>query len=114
MILGFISLAVLQVVLYGLHKIDLRRMERRLMRTLDDVLNDVQEERTQIASLSTLTAGLRQQLKDALAGVLTPEQQAKVDAIFDGVEANKAAVVAAINANTDPAPPATDAPANPS
>ena len=72
-----------------------------IMASLDQVLTDVQDESTQIDALSTLTAGLKQQLADALAGVnLPPDVQAKVDAVFAGVEANKAKVVAAINANT--------------
>lgn len=72
-----------------------------MMPTLDEVLADVQAESTQIDSLATLTAGIKQQLIDALAGtVLPPEVQAKVDAVWAGVEANKAKVVDAINANT--------------
>jgi capsule polysaccharide export protein KpsE/RkpR len=69
-----------------------------MMATLDEVLADVQAESTQIDSLTTLTAGLKQQLTDALSGVtLPPDVQAKVDAVFAGVEANKQKVV---NANT--------------
>lgn len=75
------------------------------MATLDEVLTDVEAEGTQIDGLSTLTAGLKQQLADALAGVtLSPAVQAKVDAVFAGVEANKQKVVDAINANTPAAP----------
>jgi len=77
------------------------------MQTLDQVLADVADERTQIDSLSTLTAGIKAQLDAVLAGALTPDQQAKVDAIFAGVESNKAAVVAAINANSPSAPAPT-------
>lgn len=76
------------------------------MPTLDQILTDVADESTQIDSLSTLTAGIKQQLADALAGTTLPTAvQAKIDAVFAGVEANKGKVVAAINANT-PAPPA--------
>lgn len=72
-----------------------------MMPTLDEVLAKVTEESTKIDSLATLTAGLKQQLADALADVnLTPEQQAKVDAIFAGITGNEQKVVDAIDANT--------------
>ena len=77
------------------------------MITLDDVLNDVTDETTKIDSLGTFVAGLKQQVADALAGVLTPAQQTKVDAIFAAVETNKAKVVAAMDANTTPTTPAS-------
>ena len=67
------------------------------MRSLDDVLSDVADERTKIDSLIALTNGLRDQVK-ALPG-LSAENQAKVDQIFDAVESNKAAVVTALDAN---------------
>ena len=75
--------------------------QRKMMATLDEVLTDVADEGTQIDSLSVLVAGMKQQLADALAGTtLPPAVQAKVDAVFAGVEANKQKVVDAINANT--------------
>lgn len=75
--------------------------ETTIMATLDQIVTDVQDESTQIDGLSTLTAGLKQQLADALAGTtLPPATQAKIDAVFAGVEANKAKIVTAINANT--------------
>ena len=85
---------------------ELQRKVHRMARTLDDVLADVEAEKTQIDSLAQLTTGLKEQLDAVLAGTLTPEQQAKVDAIFDQVETNKAAIVNAINANTPTPPPA--------
>jgi len=73
----------------------------KAMATLDDVLSDVKDESTQIDSLSTLMDGIKQQLADALSGAsLPPNVQAKVDAVFAGVEANKAKVVQALNAGT--------------
>ena len=79
----------------------LNRKLDTIMATLDQILTDVTDEGTQIDGLSTLTAGLKQQLADALAGTTLPAAvQAKVDAVFAGVEANKGKVVAAINANT--------------
>lgn len=74
------------------------------MATLDEVLASVADESTKIDSLSTFIAGLKQQIADALAGVtLPPAVQAKVDAVFEGVEANKAKVVTAMDANVPPA-----------
>ena len=73
----------------------------KIMVTLDEILADVTQETTDIASISTLIKGLKQQLADALAGTtLPPAVQAKVDAIFAGVETNKAAIADALAANT--------------
>lgn len=88
-----------------LHKMDLvLQNQERIMATLDEVLASVADESTKIDSLSTFIAGLKQQIADALAGVtLPPAVQAKVDAVFEGVEANKAKVVTAMDANVPPA-----------
>ncbi len=96
----------LDLVLSGLATISrsLRTMsqkENAVMATLDQVIADIADENTQIGGLSVLTASLKQQLTDALAGtVIPPTVQAKIDGIFAGIEANKAKVVDAINANT--------------
>jgi altronate dehydratase len=77
----------------------------QIMADIDQVIADIAEEKTQIASLSVLTASLKQQVADALSGVtLPPAVQAKIDAAFAGVEANKQAVVDAINENTPQQP----------
>lgn len=76
----------------------IRRMEM-MMHTLDDVLAEVTAERTAIDSLATLTAGIKKQLDEALGGELTPSQQMRVDAIFNKVDENKAAIMDAINAS---------------
>ena len=55
------------------------KLLEQIMATLDQVLADVTAEKTDIASIGTLIAGLKQQLADALAGVtLPPGTQAKV------------------------------------
>ena len=75
--------------------------ENKIMTTLDQVLADTEDEKTQIASLSTFVQGLQKQLADALSGeVISPTAQAKIDQIFANVESNKAAVVQAMNTNT--------------
>lgn len=71
------------------------------MATLDETLAKVTETRGRVASLATLTAGIKARLDEILAGALTPEQQAKVDAVFAEVDAAKADVDAAINGNDD-------------
>ncbi len=79
--------------------------QEKIMATLDEVLTDVTDEGTKLDSLSALIAGLKQQIADALAGTtLPPAVQAKIDAVFAGVEANKAKVQAALDANVPPAP----------
>lgn len=76
---------------------------KTIMASLDEVLQDVTDESTKLDSLSTLIAGLKQQVADALAGTtLPPAVQAKVDAVFAGAEANKAKIDAALNANVTP------------
>lgn len=84
----------------------LNRKLERIMDTLDEVLADVTEEGTKLDSLAAFIAGLKQQIADALAGTtLPPAVQAKVDAVFASVEANKGKVQAALDANVTPPPP---------
>lgn len=87
--------------------------EIKMENTLDATLADVQSESTVIDGLITLTAGIKSQLDAVLAGALTPDQQAKVDAIFAAVEENKEKVSAAITANTPAAPASPASPAEP-
>src|SRR5690349_12926923 len=77
-----------------------------IMKTLDEVLQAVNEESTVDDSIIVLLTGIKAQLDSVLAGNLTPDQQAKVDAIFAAADANKAKVAAAIAANTPAAPTA--------
>jgi hypothetical protein len=73
--------------------------EREIMATLDEVLAKVTEESGTIDSLLALVVGLKEQLAEALSGmVLPPVVQEKVDAVFAGVQTNIDKVVAAINA----------------
>lgn len=81
------------------------------MATLDQVLQDVTDESTAIDGISTLIAGLKQQLSDALSGTtLPPATQAKVDSIFAQAESNKSKIATALAANTPPAPTTTPPP----
>jgi hypothetical protein len=81
-----------------------------IMHTLDEVLAEVTNEQGEIASITTLINGLRQQVTDALAGqTIPPPVQAKVDAIFAAAVANNAAIAQALaDPGQPPAPPATE------
>lgn len=82
---------------------DLRRQlaQRGLieMRTMDEVLNEIRSQRTQIDGVKSLVNQLRQQVKDA-TGTLPPDVQSKIDAAFDEAHNNSAALTEAIT--TDP------------
>jgi len=81
----------------------LQHMEKRIMATLDQILTDVTDESTQLDSLSTLLAGLKQQIADALSGVTVPPAiQSKIDAVFNQAEINKGKIATALNANVTP------------
>lgn len=79
-----------------------RRLEM-LMKTMDQVLEEVYVQRGQIESLAALTSGIKEKLNAAInsAGAITPSQQAQIDKVFDELEKNRAAIVKAINANDD-------------
>lgn len=76
-------------------------------RTVDEVLEAIAAADTVDDSLIVLTTDIKRRLDDALSGVTVPPAvQAKINAIFDTVEAGKAKVAAAVLANTDSAPEA--------
>lgn len=86
-------------------KLDIERLEKKLMAQIDEVISDVEEETTLEDSIITLLGSIQQQLKDALAGVtIPPAVQAKIDRAFSELEANKAKLTAALVANTPSAP----------
>lgn len=77
------------------------------MATLDEVLAEVTDEGTRLDSIQALIDGIKQQLADALSGTTLPaDVQAKVDAVFAGLEANKAKLDKALNAGVE-TPPAS-------
>jgi hypothetical protein len=84
-----------------------KQMEAIMAQTLDDIIADISDLGTKEDGLVTLVKGLKDQLATVIPpGTLTPDQQAKVDAIFASVEARKAAIQAALDENTPPSPPA--------
>lgn len=71
------------------------------MATLDDVLAGVTAEGSQIDSLTAYLKGLKDQIAAALANSgITPEVQAKIDAVFAAQQSNAAKIQAALNAGT--------------
>lgn len=79
--------------------------QEAIMATLDEVLKDVTDESTQLDGIATLITGLQQQVKDAMASAgISAADQAKIDAIFTGAEANKMKIANALAANTAPPP----------
>lgn len=72
----------------------------KIMATLDDLVAAASNEDTKIDSLIALTAALKAKVDEALAGILTPEQQAKVDAAFAAISDNPDRIQQAIDANT--------------
>lgn len=79
----------------------LRTLTEIFMATIDQLVQDVNDEDTLADSVGVFIAGLKQQLADALSGTtLPPDVQAKIDAAFATAEASKAKLSAAIVANT--------------
>ena len=78
--------------------------QEKIMASLDETLAAVQAESTVDDSIIALLTGIKAQLDAALAGGLTPEAQAKVDAIFAAAQANSQKVSDAVTANTPAAP----------
>lgn len=74
--------------------------QEQIMKTLTEVLTEVQSEKTLIDGVGTLISGLRQQVADATAGKLNPADQALLDSIFDAADQNKAALSAAAATGT--------------
>ncbi len=69
--------------------------------TLDQTLQSVRDNATVGDSVIALLTDIKKRLDDALSGTtLPPEVQAKVDAIFQASEDDKAKLEAAILANT--------------
>jgi len=87
----------------------LERIERKLTimaATIDQLVQDATDESTVEDSLIAITSGFKAQLDAILAGALPAAVQAKVDAAFATLEANKAKLAAAVLANTPAAPAA--------
>jgi hypothetical protein len=84
------------------------RREVIMMATIDEGLDqmntDVEANTTVVGSLATLTASLFKMFQDALAGTLTPAQEAKLAVVKTKLEANNQLAADAFVANTPIAP----------
>lgn len=83
--------------------------DKKIMSTLQEIVDDVAAESTAIGSLSVFVKGLQDQIA-AIPGI-TPEMQTNIDGIFASVEANKAAINAAMAPAIVPPPIVVPAPA---
>jgi len=83
----------------------IQRKEVIMMASLDDLVGKVAEQTTVEQGLIVLTRDIKKALDEALSGVLTPAQQAKVDAVFNKVQSNMDAVSKAVLDNTPQASP---------
>lgn len=79
--------------------------QETIMATLDDLVAAATAEDTKIDSLIALVQALKAKVDEIVAGMLTPEQQAKIDAAFAAIGDNPERIQAAIDANTPPVPP---------
>lgn len=79
------------------------------MATLDETLALVSEQTSRLESLDVFVTHLEDQIKVITAGQLTPDAQAKVDAIFASVQQNKGLIDKALADNTE-TPPVVDLP----
>lgn len=77
----------------------------RMMPTLDETLAKVTEQGDRLDSLIAFVTGLKQQLEEALKGQITPEMQAKIDAIFNEADENAKKIDDALNLNVPPPTP---------
>jgi len=99
-ILGFSLTAMYLLGWLSSELFNTRREVRKIMATLDEILEVVTATSGTADSIVVLITGLKQQVADLIAqiGTLPPEFQAKVDAIFDAAIANKAKLDTAVNA----------------
>ena len=83
------------------HKLDtVLANQEAMMAQMSDIVADVAAETTTIASLTTFIEGLQAQIS-ALPGI-TPALQAQIDGVFTNLQANDAALAAAMTANVPP------------
>ncbi len=72
---------------------------------LDDLLQKVKDESTQLDSLKVFVRGIQQKIADVLAGsTLTPSEIAQVDQIFAVMNDNAQKITDAMNTTSPPAP----------
>lgn len=71
--------------------------KEQIMATLQNVMDDLTTQSTQIEAVAATVADIKKQLADALANVtLPPEVQAEIDSVFAKAEANGQALAAIV------------------
>ena len=76
------------------------------MATLEEVLARVRENNTILGSINALLDGLRQQITDILSGAAVPASvQAKIDAVFTELVAQRTELDEVLVENTPAGPP---------
>ena len=74
------------------------------MATLDELLAEITDQKTQVDNIIALVSGLHQRLNDALAVVpptsISADAQGKIDQVFAEIKAQSDALAAAFTANT--------------
>lgn len=70
------------------------------MKTLDDLIAVVSDQTSLIESVSSLLTELKEGIDECVAGSISPDDQAKIDLLFETAEANKSKLVNALAANT--------------
>lgn len=101
------SLVFVLIVVNVLELQDRKRRFQKLMATLAEqvqtILDAVSVQSTKLDSVIALIDGLKQQLADALSGVTVPPAvQAKITEVLDGLSANAAKIVDALDENVEP------------
>lgn len=72
----------------------------KIMAKLEDLLDAVASQQTQIDSLIALTEGLHEQVVAAMGSTITPSQQMRIDQVFAQVGDNADDIAAALKENT--------------
>jgi hypothetical protein len=83
-----------------------RLITEKIMPTIDETLAKVTESGDRLDSLLIYVGDLKKNLEEALAGQITPDMQAKIDAIFAEAEENRGKIDKALNTNVPPPEPA--------
>lgn len=82
------------------HQHRIGHLLEKIMAKLEDLLDAVASQQTQIDSLIALTEGLHTQVIAAMGSTITPSQQMRIDQVFAQVGDNATDIAAALKENT--------------
>jgi uncharacterized coiled-coil protein SlyX len=88
-----------RLILRTIHRLERQMADQNV--TTQEILDAVRAQRGQLASLSTLVAGIKARLNDALAGEISPAAQAKLNDIMSEIQGNSRAITDAVATNDD-------------